>query len=354
MTLPDPGRVPSPAGVDEPPSLETPPSPVLTVAGSMPISAWAAAVCTATPVVVAEAVRDRVLDWGERLTLDMSLTLLTASGVPWRWVGPVLSVGEGDGEATAWCDTLGLSAEDVSGVAEWAQLRWSRVGRYVLIRGEWARVLEVRSVIEAGRGAPAEAYAVELVIISAEESAERRAAIDASVDAAITAAKDAGTALTWAASAALDLALSRAGATVRHHILIPVAAGTPGRWEQGTSIPVPRRTISDAGTVSVSGYDTLQTGTMAEMTVTRAAAGARLVGHVSTGTPTGYVEGVPTIAKSELTVDAVLSLGEWRVLGGADGTRDERGTVGGLLLGAWRRQGADAWTVLARVVRVGA
>lgn len=78
--------------------------------------------------------------------------------------------------------------------------------------------------------------------------------------------------------------------------------GQESNWTDGVRVPVPRRTVSEQGTVTVSGYDYVDTGFIVKSTVNPCLKGGRLSLSVELSDIQGYVVESPIVRRSFLQV----------------------------------------------------
>ena len=323
--------------------------PGVPVVGTLPVRAWAeGAVSVGVDVVVSAAVADTLVDWGECTTLEGQLSRASVAGVAWRWYDGLLVLGESGGECSLWLQSYGVPEPSCTSLANWCKVTRVRVGGWEGVRGDWAACVEYRAALRRAEGAGGTSYVVELYCVASERGESVRAALNVAQSAGATWRRVGGFAWSAAASVDLDASMSRNGVDVRRHVVLLVGA-TEGKWSQGSVIPVARRVVSESGTVSTVGHDSVSVGTDVRVGVVADLGGYRVTGSVDTGTPTGYVDGVPTVARSSVSLDILTRPDVWCVWGGADNSRDERGSVGGWLTGWWRRRGSDSWVVVGRV-----
>jgi hypothetical protein len=319
----------------------------------MPVQAWADCARDAgIAVAVLADVANTLVDWGASgESLDGQLSRASVQGVTWAWLDGLLVLGaDKEGQCALWVPVAGVPEAMAQALAEWCKVQRVRVGSWDGIKGSWGGCVSFRAAcVRAGKSGR-DSYAVEITIVTAERGESLRAALNAAQSAKVSWDDVAGVAWSAAGSVALDAALDRSGADIRRHVVLVLGATEKATWSQGSTIPVARRVVSDTGTVSTVGHDSVTTGVEVTLSVVPDLGGLRVAGSVSTGTPTGYVDGIPTVSKSAVTCDVLTRPGVWSVWGGADSTRDESGTVGAWPLGVWRRRGAESWVVIGRVL----
>lgn len=130
--------------------------------------------------------------------------------------------------------------------------------------------------------------------------------------------------------------------------------GDSGRMIRGERIPVPRKVVTDQGTVSTQGYDFIQTGVQMDVQLREVTEGsARISGSVSLSRVTGYVENAPVVINEEMDVTGTLASGGVYLIRAMEQRDQAKRWQTGLKLG----QGTDDDTrylqLWARIVRVG-
>ena len=134
--------------------------------------------------------------------------------------------------------------------------------------------------------------------------------------------------------------------------MLLVLDGTSAKWQDGQRIPIPRKTVSDYGTVTTTGYDYVDTGFIVDLTVKQGRKGAANVNiTVSLSDVKGYIEEAPITATSEYRFNAELKPLKMYLVGELSSFKalDTQKEV--LMLG--RDQGKTAVQLWAQVYRVG-
>lgn len=78
--------------------------------------------------------------------------------------------------------------------------------------------------------------------------------------------------------------------------------GVKGTWFDGQNVPVPRKTVSDYGTVTTSGYDYIDTGLEVTASCRESKAGGYLELIIGLSDIQSYVEGVPLTGRTKVNV----------------------------------------------------
>lgn len=124
--------------------------------------------------------------------------------------------------------------------------------------------------------------------------------------------------------------------------ILQMVPGEDAEARTGVLVPVPRRTVSDAGTVSTNGFDLVEAGSFVKARATLTDYGDVVLGvSVEASTIVGQVEGVPTKDGTTFRTRVAGKLGERIFLGTLVG-RDVDKAVAGWLGG--RHSDTDAWS----------
>lgn len=145
-------------------------------------------------------------------------------------------------------------------------------------------------------------------------------------------------------------------AVVLTHASLYVLEGESARCQQGEVVPVARRTISDQGTVTVTGFDYVESGFTMSASARRVPAGVLLRLQPTLSEITGYVDGNPIRAERSVEAVAVMDSGHWIILSGFDvsaASLDRSGWPGVRALQSTERSSSTLSVVIAvRAVRV--
>lgn len=128
--------------------------------------------------------------------------------------------------------------------------------------------------------------------------------------------------------------------------------GSTAKWQDGQRIPIPRKSVSDYGTVTTVGYDYVNTGFLVDLTIKQGRNGAaNLKLDISLSDVKGYIEEAPItttsqyIFQSELRPDKIYLVGELSSFKALDRQED--------IFMFGRDQGKTAVQLWAKVYRVG-
>lgn len=82
--------------------------------------------------------------------------------------------------------------------------------------------------------------------------------------------------------------------------------GVTGVWSDGQRIPIPKRSVSDYGTVTTTGFDYVQTGLEIQASCKEVLHGAALKLDISLSDIQSYVEGNPLTSQTKVNIDTDL------------------------------------------------
>jgi Flp pilus assembly secretin CpaC len=118
------------------------------------------------------------------------------------------------------------------------------------------------------------------------------------------------------------------GARLLRSAQLFVLEGSEASFQQGSIVRIPRRTVSDQGTVTTTGFETIPTGLRMRVRAKRVEGGALFSLTPSVSAVTGFVDGAPTISESSVESSMVLASGEYVVLSGFDSNAVRLGASG--------------------------
>jgi type II secretory pathway component GspD/PulD (secretin) len=216
----------------------------------------------------------------------------------------------------------------------------SKVGERLVVVGEPAaldRAQEFEAHLEGG----ADGWVVEVKVFSMTRSWQRQAGIEWGIGGGVGAGFDAAAGNRDAvrfpvfgarAAFAVD-ALLRASEEGREVVLarsgrVFLLEGTSAKMQQGDVVLIPRRTVSDNGTVTTTGHDRIETGFGLTVSGQRVVGGIRLDVSARLSTVNGFVGELPITGESSTSAIAMLADGDWLLLSGLSGSDRERRSVG--------------------------
>lgn len=235
----------------------------------------------------------------------------------------------------------------------------------VVDRGE--NVRRVVSILEEIEKARADSWVLQLYLFSTTKTASKQMGVDtdALIDLSYTFAKNSllpapsnGIHLASRFSAVMRATATREDVKLIGKPLFVLADGETSTLNSGVTVPVPRKTVSDQGTVTTSGFDYIQSGLTSECSLREGAGNTvRLNLKISLGQITGFIEGAPVQSKDEFSTSAVLAASGVYLLGALD--RDEtRAGASGIVEQVMLKKNSETRQtqvqIWARLYRVGA
>jgi len=85
--------------------------------------------------------------------------------------------------------------------------------------------------------------------------------------------------------------------------MLLVRDGTTAHWKDGKRVPIPKKTVSNYGVVTVSGYDYTDVGFLVEATVRQSKRGGRVTLKIEKSDIASYVEEAPLTTQSVYEID---------------------------------------------------
>jgi Flp pilus assembly secretin CpaC len=202
-------------------------------------------------------------------------------------------------------------------------------GRVAVVgsRAQLTQAMAINEALQGGR----DGWLVDVQLVQASQLLSRSLGIGTTIDASANVGAaagltdggprvaDASIGLAVAAQAVLTAVETQTDAKLITTGSVFVMEGGSGSINQGESVPIPQRTTSPEGTVSVSGFTFVDTGFLVDVGATRLVDG-RVLLNVSPelSNVTGFVEDAPTIARSRVESTLILEDGQWSVLSGLD------------------------------------
>lgn len=260
-----------------------------------------------------------------------------------------------------------LTAEDLSKAVQALTSDQGRVQAFpdgLLVVADRVDVLErVRALLSDLEAAPAECWVVQLHLVGVRESELASFGLQSvptfNAAAAFAEGSEVAAGTTWSAAAGLSAVLvaarSEEGVSIVAAPLFLVRDGSDARMADGDELRLPRKTVSDQGTVTTTGFDVIQTGLEVDVGVRDLGQGrAQLVLRTSLSAVVAVgEEGQPTVNRQSFHTEAVVQSGGCYLLGAL-----ERSQVTSAIRGPLRtlqESGTESRSVLvwARLARVG-
>lgn len=96
----------------------------------------------------------------------------------------------------------------------------------------------------------------------------------------------------------INAAMSSSFSDIYSSPMLLIREGSESSWKTGRRVPVPRKTVSDYGTVTTSGYDYVDVGFSVNCSVISSRAGGLLTLNISKSDIESYVESAPVTAQN--------------------------------------------------------
>ncbi len=237
----------------------------------------------------------------------------------------------------------------------------------LLVMGDRAEVLRrVDEMLERIEAAETATWAIQvhLVGMSAHDMREFGFDVAPTLEAAATLASASGalagmpTGNVVEVKAGLDSVLQAVRSASRSRVLaepvLLVEDGQRSSISLGQTVPVPRKSVSDQGTVQTTGFESIEAGLAVTVGVREVnAAAARVELEVTDSQVTRFVENTaPVLDRQRLACGATCQAGGLYLVGGLRRQRERESTFGALALGVGREWQTETVLVFVRVERL--
>jgi type II secretory pathway component GspD/PulD (secretin) len=225
-----------------------------------------------------------------------------------------------------------------------------------------ARVDELLTQVEA---IDTPAWVLQLHLVALEESALRELGFDArpSLEVAATfAAASAATgtgagllSLKGGLDAVLQTAADNGAASLVAEPQFLMADGAAGQFSRSERVPVPRKSVSDQGTVQTVGFDVFEAGLVVNVSLREVRKdAARIKLDLTISDIVGFVEGAPRTRADVYNTEVPIESGGVYLLGSLVRQGDQEQKRGSFRLQASQQRNDSVLQVWARAYRVGA
>ena len=244
-----------------------------------------------------------------------------------------------------------------------------RVAAYndgLVVCSDRVEVLErVEGLLDEVEAARSDTWVVQLYLVSISKDAKQTFGVDTTALAnlsysfanasavlpAVSAAK-----LSSSFAATLNASAAKTGVELIGKPIFLLGDGESSSFQSGATVPVPKKTVSDQGTVTTSGFDYVQSGVSANCAIRESSNdSAKLTVSVSVGQITGYVESAPIQEKSTFQTVAVVGANGVYLLGSLDQDESDdsrTGLIPKFLLNHTQERKKGQVQVWAKVFRV--
>lgn len=204
----------------------------------------------------------------------------------------------------------------------------------LVVAADRVRVLQrVSAMLDDVERQPANTWVVQLYLISTTDKASRELGVDTTLalDVSATFANNRAKAVTDGAfKAILKAARSSTDFSVLAEPMLLMVDGGTSSIKDGEKIPIPRRTVSDSGTVTTTGYDYVDTGIIVQAILREMSSKtASCALSIDLTQVSGYVGDSPVTTGQTFTTTTVLESGGTYLVGAMSkksATREKGGT----------------------------
>lgn len=166
----------------------------------------------------------------------------------------------------------------------------------------------VASFVEDIKNAPADTWVIQYQIISYSQSAQKELGLNTASNFALAAGSAEAN---GDISAALTAAVTSGKARLLSQPLQLIEDGTQATLKDGTTTPVPRKTVSDSGTVTTTGVDYIESGLEIKSYIRDMGNGyARLKVTIESTAVSGYVDSYPITKGQKTTFQTAIKSGQ--------------------------------------------
>lgn len=116
-------------------------------------------------------------------------------------------------------------------------------------------------------------------------------------------------------NALFNLTASSSLADIYASPMFVVRDGSVAKWQDGERVPVPKKTISDYGVVTTSGYDYVNTGFLVNCSVNSIKGGGRLTIDIELSDILSYVESAPVTSTTSYSFETDVLSGKLYLVG---------------------------------------
>lgn len=169
-----------------------------------------------------------------------------------------------------------------------------------------AVITQVQSVIDSLEDLPVASWVVQFYVVQFHDDASFSAGFDglSSGDLSLLLTKGAGLTFDYhdlGLKLSAVLAGRATGSAVLASPLFVLRDGKKATWSDGSEVPVPNKTVSDAGTVTTSGYSRIKTGLGLTVSLRESVQGALIDFELTDSSITSYIEYAPVLTLTELS-----------------------------------------------------
>lgn len=307
---------------------------------------------------VAEPIRSTPVEvWYQGPTRGLLDIIAQQIGAHYRWTGENYVIQPGP-DYLLYLPENNAADDVVRLLTEHYDIQATRIGPQVFVTGKDTPA--ARQVIN-DMGRTPNRYIVDVLVIELQSAVARELGLGWTVGTTTTIqaslSSSADNTIRYGAEALIEV-IGRVAATsdqarLANRANLFLLEGETAKSAQGDRIPIPRRTISSEGVVTIVGFETVQSGfTLQARAVTLQDTSIRLDLEPTLSEVGGFVAGEnPILLQRTMTSSVVVRNGEWVIIGGFDRTAERASTQGintSSPLTSMRQRSADAAvTILA-------
>lgn len=201
----------------------------------------------------------------------------------------------------------------------------SVAGPNIVVSGSVEGVERGQKVAEAFAGVEPGQWLASVYVLEISETLRDRMGIEFSLSGAVEGllSSDATTAIAKALlSGTIAASHNRSIGKVLNHASVMLVEGTATTLRNVTSVPVPKKTVSDQGTVTTSDFQFIEAGLIIDLAARRVPGGRVFIDcKPELSTVTGFVQEAPIISKRTMTFSAMIRPGDFVLVSGLDEVR---------------------------------
>ena len=265
-----------------------------------------------------------------------------------------------------------LSEKEINDAVQVLLSEFGRVRAYadgLVVVGDRVEVLQrVQELIDGIENAPAVSWVVQMHVVTITDSdlKELGLEVEPAAELAYTFSAASGGSVVGGVSdetaaklkaglsGVLKVAREKGRSNVLAEPVFVLLDGGQAKYSKGQRVPIPKRVVSDQGTITTAGYDEVQTGFEMSINLREISADdARVTVEVKQSDISGFVEQAPILAAENVNADLLMRAGGVYLVGSVSRKSDAKKTGLGWLLGGRREEKAEVLQVWARAYRIG-
>lgn len=303
-------------------------------------------------VVIPEDIKSITCDLSlDDVPIEDALTLLCglADGISFNLKGDTITFHENAMQSVGIVQPLFADIEQLSTVIKAVLPQDSAVrtaNGLIVIGGTELSVEQSRLVANLVATKKPRSWFVDIAILSMSANWQVALGIDGSIGGVVTASTDERGILDYVLDGSWSVDYGRGIDEVILRTGIVVLEGTASTIKSTEEIPVPQRTVSPEGTVTISGYTNISAGIVLNVLATAVPQGLRVRLDPSISDVTGFVDEKPILSTKSISSTCIIKENEKIILSGLWQDRSSRNL--GSLLKINASESSTEWLVVAR------